>query len=89
SVIRFGSMIIIGFKSKLWPLGLQHLKAIIATLLPFLVVLILPINSNFYVDIILRSGIFSVIFVITAILFNVSDNINLLYLSIKKFFLSK
>ena len=89
SIIRFGSMLIIGFKSKLWPFGMQHLKAIFVALLPFLVVLIFPVNSNFYVDIILRSGIYSVIFVIAAILFNVSEDFNLLYLSIKRFFISK
>jgi len=75
SVIRFGSMIIIGLKSKLWPLSLQHLKAITIAVLLILCNTFVPIVNNIYVDLIVRSRVYSILFFVLIYYFGIYNNL--------------
>ncbi|MBN1971824.1 MAG: hypothetical protein JW870_20865, partial [Candidatus Delongbacteria bacterium] len=86
SVIRFGSMIIIGFKSKLWPLGLQHLKAIIASIIVFVLISLIPKIENLYVDGVIRGIVMFAIFITLSLFFKISDEVCLYLKAILKYF---
>lgn len=86
SVIRFGSMIIIGFKSKLWPLGLQHLKAIIASIIVFGLISLIPKIENLYVDGVIRGIVMFTIFITLSLFFKISDEVCLYLKAILKYF---
>jgi len=76
SIIRFGSMLIIGFKSKLWPFGIQHLKVIIIVALLLLINSYMPIVNNIYVDMIYRSTFCLALFLVLIHYFKIYQNLS-------------
>jgi O-antigen/teichoic acid export membrane protein len=79
SVIRLGSMVIIGIKSSIWPFSLKHLLVIGISLLVVGVVSLIPEIPNIYVDGIIRGGLITVIFGILVLKFNISDELTIFY----------
>jgi O-antigen/teichoic acid export membrane protein len=89
SVIRIGSVIIIGFKSRIWPFRLNHLYSVIITLVAFLSVWFIPQISNFYIDSMVRSSIVVLVFMALVKVLNISDEFDSTYKKIKGLLPSK
>jgi O-antigen/teichoic acid export membrane protein len=73
SIIRLGSMVIIGIKSSIWPFSYKHLIAIGISLLVIGIILLIPELPNIYVDGVIRGVLITVLFSLLVLKFNISD----------------
>lgn len=89
SVIRFGSIIVIGFKSSIWPFRLKHLLVVGISIVAVASVWFIPIIPNIYIDSMLRVFIITVLFIPLVLIFNVSDELNSIYVKMKNLFIKQ
>ena len=73
AIIRLGSIIVIGYKSKIWPFQTQHISATAIAAIVFLITLFIPDYPNIYFDSIVKSFIIFVSYISLIWIFNVSD----------------
>ncbi|HKM94561.1 MAG TPA: hypothetical protein VJY41_12990 [Prolixibacteraceae bacterium] len=79
TAIRFGSIILIGIKSKIWPFSVKHLTAIVISIFSVFIIHFVPKISNIYFDGILRGGITTLFFAFAIIKFKLSNELNEYY----------
>ena len=89
SVIRLGSMAIIGIKSSLWPFSIKHLYSIGISLVVVGIVCLIPKVPNIYIDSVIRATVISVTFIPMILALNVSDELNSMYKKIRKIVLKR
>lgn len=89
SVIRFGSIIIIGIKSKIWPFSVKHIIVIGISVFSVFVIHFVPTVPNIYIDGVFRGGIISLVFISLVIAFGVSSELTPIFQSIKQFIVKK
>jgi O-antigen/teichoic acid export membrane protein len=89
SVIRLGSMVVIGFKSSIWPFSLKHLLSIGISLVVVGVVSLIPRVDNIYIDSMIRAIVICATFIPLILVLNVSDEFNLGYKKIRKLILKR
>lgn len=79
AVIRLGSMVLIGIKSKIWPFNLKHFIAIAISVAGTIAVSFIPHISNIYFDSFVRSALLCLIFVPLVLIFNISNELKNLF----------
>ena len=73
-------------KFKLQPFSIKHVYIVLIALVSYSAVYFIPAFDNFIVDIIIRSSIISLVFAGIAIVVNVSDDFNAMYLQLRSKF---
>lgn len=89
TAIRFGSIILIGIKSKIWPFSAKHLTAIGISIFIVFIIHFVPKISNIYIDGIIRGGIITIFFISLLLIFKVSNELIPIYQGIKQFLVKK
>ena len=72
------TVLILRWQYRIWPLGKKHLLLTLAGIIVYFLVLLLPQMSLVY-DIIIRSGLITVVFILLVRLFRISDEATALF----------
>lgn len=87
--IRIGSIVIVGIESKIWPFTAKHIYLALITIIAFLACFFIPKISNLYLDALIRSTVFCILFSFSTLKFNISDELMDIHLKIKKLILKR
>lgn len=83
-IIDFIRYLIVLIMFKLQPYNMKFLVVLIFSAISFAAGYIIPEFDNYIIDIIVRSAVIAVIFVILILGFRISEDINLVYLDLRK-----
>jgi O-antigen/teichoic acid export membrane protein len=86
TIIRLGSLVVIGIKSSIWPFTAKHLTALLISIITGIIVFLIPKLTNIYLDGFVRMVILSILFAAGILGLKVSEELNTIYFKVKRRF---